>query len=197
MWVIENLGRRPPTRRLKGPAHRLGAAKSSRSLGIFKEQDRHYDEDSHVHRTGLFSYGFKKEPNFAMKLALGLDVQTNAKGENSGPRARWCARGVLWEPGNFQDGSCGWRRWSGSSTTCLPEALSGAAPPSLRASYSAPATACRARGVRACRGRALVEASRCATLCGARRGAVLPVGALVPSRFFGLGQKKSSKSMQR
>ena len=31
--------------------------KSSRSLGIFKEQDRHYDEDSHVHRTGLFSHG--------------------------------------------------------------------------------------------------------------------------------------------
>ena len=34
--------------------------KSSRSLGIFKEQDhRHCDdqENSHVHRTGLFSYG--------------------------------------------------------------------------------------------------------------------------------------------
>ena len=32
--------------------------KSSRSLGIFKEQDhRDYDENSHVHRTGLFSYG--------------------------------------------------------------------------------------------------------------------------------------------
>ena len=58
--------------------------KSSRSLGIFKEQGhRHCDdqEDSRVHRTGLFSDGQKKEPNFAtMKLALGLDVQTNAKG---------------------------------------------------------------------------------------------------------------------
>ena len=33
--------------------------KSSRSLGIFKEQDHRHcdDEDSHVHRTGLFSYG--------------------------------------------------------------------------------------------------------------------------------------------
>ena len=56
--------------------------KSSRSLGIFKEQDhRHYDENSHVHRTGFFL----QKPNFAMKLALGLDVQTNAKGGNSCP----------------------------------------------------------------------------------------------------------------
>ena len=32
--------------------------KSSRSLGIFEEQDhRDCDENSHVHRTGLFSYG--------------------------------------------------------------------------------------------------------------------------------------------
>ena len=47
-----------PARRLEGPAHRLVPQKSSRSLGIFKEQDhRHYDENSHVHRTGLFSYG--------------------------------------------------------------------------------------------------------------------------------------------
>ena len=61
----------------------LAPQKSSRSLGIFKEQDHRHcdDEDSRVHRTGLFSYGQKKEPNFAtMKLALGLDVQTNAKG---------------------------------------------------------------------------------------------------------------------
>ena len=87
--------------------------KSSRSLGIFKEQDhRHCDdqENSRVHRTGLFSYG-KKKPNFAMKLALGLDVQTNAKGgkfmsiEDSRQGALVCKADVevLWEPGNFQD----------------------------------------------------------------------------------------------
>ena len=36
--------------------------KSSRSLGIFKEQDhRKDDEDSHVHRTGLFSPRDKKK----------------------------------------------------------------------------------------------------------------------------------------
>ena len=88
--------------------------KSSRSLGIFKEQDhRHCDdqEDSRVHRTGLFSYGQKKEPNFAMKLALGLDVQTNAKGgkfmsiedSHQGALVRKVDVEVLWEPGNFQD----------------------------------------------------------------------------------------------
>ena len=57
--------------------------KSSRSLGIFKEQDHRQcddQENSRVHRTGFFSPRDKK-PNFAtMKLALGLDVQTNAKG---------------------------------------------------------------------------------------------------------------------
>ena len=55
--------------------------KSSRSLGIFKEQDyRRCDdqENSRVHRTGFFSPRDKK-PNFAIKFALGLDVQTNAK----------------------------------------------------------------------------------------------------------------------
>ena len=60
----------------------LAPQKSSRSLGIFKEQDhRHCDdqENLHVHRTGYFLLEKKKEPNFAMKLALGLDVQTNAK----------------------------------------------------------------------------------------------------------------------
>ena len=48
---------------------------------IFKEQDHRHcdDENSRVHRTGFFSPRDKK-PNFAMKLALGLDVQTNAKG---------------------------------------------------------------------------------------------------------------------
>ena len=56
--------------------------KSSRSLGIFKEQDHRQcdDENSRVLRTGFFSPR-DKQPNFAtMKLALGLDVQTNAKG---------------------------------------------------------------------------------------------------------------------
>ena len=85
--------------------------KSSRSLGIFKEQDhRHYDENSRVHRTGFFSPRDKK-PNFAMKLALGLDVQTNAKGgkfmsiEDSRQGALVCKADVevLWEPSNFQD----------------------------------------------------------------------------------------------
>ena len=36
-----------------------------------------------VHRTGFFLCEKKKEPNFAMKLALGLDVQT--RGESSCP----------------------------------------------------------------------------------------------------------------
>ena len=60
--------------------------KSSRSLGIFKEQDhRHCDdqENSRVHRTGLFPPDKKRSR--AMKLALELDVQTNAKGESSCP----------------------------------------------------------------------------------------------------------------
>ena len=84
--------------------------KSFRSgLGIFKEQDHRHcdDENSHVHRTKRE----KKEPNFAMKLALGLDVQTNAKGgkfmsiEDSRQGALVCKADVevLWEPGNFQD----------------------------------------------------------------------------------------------
>ena len=44
-----------------------------------------------------------------MKLALGLDVQTNAKGgkfmsiEDSHQGALVCKVDVLWEPGNFQD----------------------------------------------------------------------------------------------
>ena len=44
-----------------------------------------------------------------MKLALGLDVQTNAKGgkfmsiEDSHQGALVCKADVLWEPGNFQD----------------------------------------------------------------------------------------------
>ena len=75
---------------------------------IFKEQDhRDYDENSHVHRTGFFLREKKKEPNFAMKLALGLDVQTNAKGgkfmsiEDSRQGALVCKADVevLWEPG--------------------------------------------------------------------------------------------------
>ena len=51
-----------------------------------------------------------------MKLALGLDVQTNAKGgkfmsiEDSHQGALVCKVDVevLWEPGNFQDGPRGW-----------------------------------------------------------------------------------------
>ena len=71
-----------------------------------------------------------------MKLALGLDVQTNAKEgkfmfiEDSHQGALVCKVDVevLWEPGNFQDDgakrvgvcstptwSCGRRRWSRSS----------------------------------------------------------------------------------
>ena len=45
-----------------------------------------------------------KKPNFAMKLALGLDVQTNAKGGKF-MSIEECKVDVevLWEPGNFQD----------------------------------------------------------------------------------------------
>ena len=81
--------------------------KSSRSLGIFKEQDhrRCDDENSRVHRTGLFPTDKKRSR--AMKLALGLDVQTNAKGgkfmsiEDSHQGGADVE--VLWEPGNLQD----------------------------------------------------------------------------------------------
>ena len=108
--------------------------KSSRSLGIVKEQDHRQcddQENSRVHRTRFFSPRGKK-PNFAtMKLALGLDVQTNAKGgkfmsiEDSHQGALVCKVDVevLWEPGNFQDlrptptWSCGRRRWSRASLT--------------------------------------------------------------------------------
>ena len=51
---------RETTSALEGSAHRLGAAEISRSLGIFKEDYRHCcndQENSRVHRTGLFSYG--------------------------------------------------------------------------------------------------------------------------------------------
>ena len=45
-------GRRPAAS--KALPTDLVPQKSSRGLGIFKEQDhRHYDEDSHVHRTGF------------------------------------------------------------------------------------------------------------------------------------------------
>ena len=48
-----------------------------------------------------------------MKLALGLDVQTNAKGgkfmsiedSHQGALVRKVDVEVLWEPGNFQDGA--------------------------------------------------------------------------------------------
>ena len=87
--------------------------KSSRSLGIFKEQDHRHCDDQKT-RTFIGPDFFptdKKKPNFAMKLALGLDVQTNAKGgkfmsiEDSHQGALVCKADVevLWEPGNFQD----------------------------------------------------------------------------------------------
>ena len=88
--------------------------KSSRSLGVFKEQD-HRTATTKKTRAFIgpdfFPTDKKKEPNFAMKLALGLDVQTNAKGgkfmsiEDSHQGALVCKVDVevLWEPGNFQD----------------------------------------------------------------------------------------------
>ena len=82
-----------------------------------------------------------------MKLALGLDVQTNAKGgkfmstEDAHEGALVCKADVevLWEPGNFQDdgaeGGCEQHRpgavggWGGAGRhrrhDHLPEALSG------------------------------------------------------------------------
>ena len=85
--------------------------KSSRSLGIFKEQD-HRQCDAKKTRAFIgpdFSPQDKK-PNFATtKLALGLDVQTSAKGgrkfrsiedSHQGVQGR---RGGVWESGNFQD----------------------------------------------------------------------------------------------
>ena len=84
----------------------------------------------------FFLHGIKKEPNFAtMKLALGLDVQTNAKGgkfmsiKDSHQGALVCKVDVevLWEPGNFQDD--GAKRVGGAGGDRqhdrVPEALPG------------------------------------------------------------------------
>ena len=80
--TLQDLLTRCPRRRPPSPPQ-----KSSRSLGIFKEQDhRHCDdqENSRVHRTGFFLR--------EMKLALGLDVQTNAKGGSSSIEDSWTWR---------------------------------------------------------------------------------------------------------
>ena len=83
-----------------------------------------------------------------MKLALGLDVQTNAKGgkfmsiedSRQGALVYKADVEVLWEPGNFQDdgakrvGVCfgGVDGWGGAGRRRrhdhLPEALSGGHP---------------------------------------------------------------------
>ena len=61
-----------PACRLEGPATDLVPQKS-----YFEEQDhRDCDENSHVHRTRFF---LRETKSRAIKLALGLDVQTNGK----------------------------------------------------------------------------------------------------------------------
>ena len=71
-----------PARRLEGPAHRLGAAEKLQGVSAFLKSK--ITATATTKKTRVFIgpdfFPTDKKRSRAMKLALGLDVQTNAKG---------------------------------------------------------------------------------------------------------------------